>query len=130
MNGSSCLRAAALLSLLVLTGCVNGFEKYYKTSPSAAQVLKSPYNAPASATPLIYNYSNDPKVDNHNAMRAGYVYVGSADFYATASKVSQSQLIAQAKSVGASLVLIHTSFKDTVSGSVPFTVQNAPVVST
>lgn len=130
MDGATLLRVPALLSLLALAGCVNGFEKYYKPSPSATQVLKSPYNAPASATPLIYNYSNDPKVDNHNAMRAGYVYIGSADFYANASKVSQPQLIAQAKSVGASLVLIHTSFKDTVSGSIPFTVPNAPVVST
>jgi hypothetical protein len=130
MDGATLLRVPAILSLLLLAGCVNGFEKYYKPSPSAAQVLKSPYNAPASATPLIYNYSNDPKVDNHNAMRAGYVYIGSADFYANVRKVSQSQLIVQAKSVGASLVLIHTSFKDTVSGSVPFTVQNAPVVST
>jgi PDZ domain len=130
VDGLSCLRTAAIFTLLVVAGCVNGFEKYYKPSPNADQILKSPYNAPVSATPLIYNYSNDPKVDNHNALRAGYVPIGSADFYANARKVSQSQLVAQAKSVGASLVLIHTSFRDTVSGSVPFTVPNAPIVST
>jgi hypothetical protein len=130
MDGSICARATAICSLLFIAGCVNGFERFYKPSPNADQILKSPYNAPVNAIPLIFDYSNNPKVDNHNAMRAGYVYVGSADFYANARKVSQSQLIAQAKSVGASLVLIHTSFKDTVSGSVPFTVQNAPIVST
>jgi pyruvate/2-oxoacid:ferredoxin oxidoreductase beta subunit len=110
---------------LLLGGCINGFDKYYKPSPNADQVVKSPYNAPVAATPLIYDYSNDPKVDNHNVQRAGYVYVGSASFYANARKVSQSQAVSEAKKRGASLVLVHTTYKDTISGSVPFTVPNA-----
>ena len=108
-SGSNLAKVIALLSLLGIAGCFNGFEKFYKPSPNADQIVKSPYNAAVAAAPLIYNYSNDPQVDNRNAMRAGYVFIGSADFYANSRKVSQSQLIAKARDVGASLVLIHTS---------------------
>jgi hypothetical protein len=109
---------------------VNGFDKYYKPSPSAEQVVKSPYNAPLPSTPLVYNYSNNPKADNHKALQEGYVFIGEASFYANANKVSDSQAISHAKKVGASLVLIHSEYKDTMSGSIPWTVPNAPIVST
>jgi PDZ domain len=115
---------------LMVSGCVNSFAKYYKPSPYADTVIKSPYNAPTPATPPVYAYSSDPKADNHRAMEDGYVYIGEASFYANANKVSESQAVDQGKKVGAALILIHSEYKDTVSGAVPYTVQNAPVVST
>ena len=115
---------------LFATGCVNGFEKYYRPSPNAQQVLKSPYVLPPPPTPTVYVYSATPSADNHKLQQDGYVYLGEASFYMNANKVSESQAVEQGKKVGAAVILIHSEYKDTVSGAVPYTVQNAPIVST
>jgi hypothetical protein len=124
----------AILALIGLTisvaACVNGFEKYYQASPSAEQVLKSPYVLPPPPTPTVYSYSSNPSADNHKIQQEGYTYLGEASFYGNANRVSQSQAVAQGKKVGAAVILIHSEYMDTVSGAVPYTVQNAPVVST
>ena len=124
----------AILTLLMLVfsiaGCANGFEKYYQKGPVPDRFLVPPYVVPPPTTPAVYTYSNDPKADVHKLLQDGYVYLGQASFNGNANKVSQSQAVEQGQKVGAAAILIHSEYMRTESGVIPYTVQNAPVVST
>jgi hypothetical protein len=128
------MRAALIgaFSLLALTGCaVNGFEKYYVPQPGMEAAPKNPlFEHAAGEEPMIYTYSDDPKSDNLHAQEEGYVFIGQSSFYGPFATMTRAELVAQAKRVGASLVLAHSQYKDTISGVMPWTVPNPPQVST
>lgn len=116
-----------IIAVLSLTGCAaNGFEKFYTPNkiPDSVRLL------PPSGDPAIYTLSNDPKSDVLHAREAGYVVIGSASFYGPEKTMTKDQLIEQAKSVGASMVLVHSKHRDTVSGVIPYTTVNPSQVST
>ena len=123
-------KVVLLTSALILAGCANGFEKFYRETPYAAQAMKSPYTLPPPPVPNVYVYSSDPKSDNQRLAEDGYVTIGYASFSGNANKVSESQAVAQGKKVGAALIMIHSQYLETVSGVLPYTVANPPVVST
>lgn len=119
------------VATLGLCGCaVNGFEKFYMPTPGSETVHSLPWIEPAVGNPEIYAYSSDPRSDNIRAAEAGYVLIGSSAFYGPPATMTTAELRAQAKRVGASLVLIHSKYKDTISGVVPWSVPNPPQVST
>jgi len=118
-------------ALLVASGChTNGFEKYYSPLPGSETTKNSPWIEHSTAEPKVYTYSEDPKSDNLRAAEDGYIMVGSSSFYGPTKNMTKAQLRDEAKRVGASLVLVHSQYKDTLSGVVPWTVQNPPQVST
>jgi hypothetical protein len=117
--------------LLSVAGCaVNGFEKYYSPRPGSETAQTSPFIEHSVGEPKIYTYSDDPKSDNLRAVEDGYLMIGSSSFYGPPATMTKTQLVAEAKKLGASLVLIHSQYKDTISGTVPYTVANPPQVST
>ena len=122
----------AAITLLALSGCaVNGFEKYYSSAPGADAVLKRPGVEHPVGPAKVYTYSSsDLRAEHLRMQEEGYIAVGSASFYGGPRTMTRSELFARARKVGASVVLIHSQYKDTLSGSVPLVLPNAPVVST
>lgn len=119
------------IALLAISGCaVNGFEKYYMPDPGSEAVYSNPRFEHYNGEPKIYAYSNDPRSDNLRAEEDGYVQIGISSFYGPPATMTKADLIAQAAHVHAALVLVHSQYKDTVSGAIPWTVQNPPQIST
>jgi PDZ domain len=115
------------LAIISLAGCApNGFQKYYQPAQRPASIRVEPF----SGEPAIYTYSDDPKADARSANENGYVLLGSSSFYGPGNIMTRDQLLAEAKNVGAEMVLVHSKYKDTLSGAVPYTVANPMQVST
>jgi hypothetical protein len=121
------LSLSAVGLALLLCGCVNGFEKYYKaridvrTDPS----YDSSYVMPTGKIP-VYT-TDDIKKDARALLAKGFIVIGESSFYMPDNRVNADQLQTQAKAVGAHLVLLKTAYKDTVTGAIPLTV---PTTST
>jgi len=123
----------------LLSACaVNGFQKFYTPMADAQQCQdpKSPCRTNPrfiqykEEPPRIFIYSASPQVDNENAWNAGYMPIGMSNFYGSSKIMTREQLLEQAKNVGAALVLVHSEYKDTLSGSVPFVVANPTQTTT
>ena len=119
---------AALLPLpfLLLCGCVNGFEKYYQGMPDGKLLpaYDASYPVPAVGTIPIYS-SADVDADTQKLLSQGFVPIGESSFYGPENKVDRDQLQRQASAVGAHLVLFKSSYRDTISGTLPITVPNS-----
>jgi membrane-associated protease RseP (regulator of RpoE activity) len=116
-----------VLAAIAIAGCAtNGFEKFYQP----AQIAPTAHIQPFSGEPAIYTYSDNPKADVVHAQENGYIKIGYASFYGPDRVMTRDQLVAQAKRVGAAMVLVHSQYKDTLSGVVPYTVANPMQVST
>jgi hypothetical protein len=115
---------SAILASLLLSGCVNGFEKYYSPAPGSERISSSPYMDKPPAEPRVYAHSSDPNADAKRLAEDGYVLIGSSSFYGPANKVTQAQAVEEGKKVGAAIVMVRSSYKDTLSGALPYTVAN------
>lgn len=113
----------AVLISLALSGCVNGFAKYYEGAPDARVIP----NYDSSFTPgnkiPVYSTS-DVEGDIQKMMERGYVVIGHSSFYGPDNQVNAAQLQNQANKIGAHAVLFHSRYRDTVSGAVPITTPN------
>lgn len=116
---------------LLLTGCaVNGFEKYYTPQPGADKILSNPSVEMAPAVPKVYAHSSDINADAKRMAEDGYVLIGTSSFFGPSKTGTQSQAIEQGKKVGAAVILVKSTYKDTLTGTLPYTVPNAPQVAT
>lgn len=123
--------AFALVATATLSGCAaNGFEKYYTPTASAEKILAAPITIPAPATPKLLQHSANVQADAKQQAEHGYICIGTSSFYGPANKTTQKQALEQAKKVHAAVVLVASSYKDTLNGSVPLTLQNPNVVTT
>jgi len=113
-----------LLGLSLVGGCVNGFEKYYNAVPNVEKIVSSPYLEKSPTQPKLYAHSADIAADYKGLLENGFLLIGTSSFYGPANKVSKEHAIAEAKRVGAAVVLVKSTYKDTLSGTVPFTVAN------
>src|SRR5690348_6334440 len=111
----ACITAIAL----VAGGCTNFFSKYYQGQPNARLVpgYDTTYSISEDNIP-IYS-SNDIPADVQKLMTRGFMPFGESAFYAPDNKVNTDQLRKQAMQVGAEAVLIHSSYRDTLTGAVP-----------
>jgi hypothetical protein len=116
---------------LLLTGCaVNGFEKYYTPARGADKISSSPYIEKPPAVPKVYAHSNDIDADAKRMAEDGYFLIGTSSFFGPSRTGTQSQAIAQGEKIGAAVILIRSTYKDTLTGTLPYTVPNAPQVAT
>jgi hypothetical protein len=113
-----------VLATLCVAACVNGFEKYYTPAAGSEKFASSPYAEKPPAEPRVYAHSADVEADAKRLREDGYVLIGTSSFYGPANKVTQSQALEEGKRVGASVVLIRSTYKDTLSGTIPYTVAN------
>jgi hypothetical protein len=122
---------AGVVVLFAISGCaVNGFEKYYSPEPGSEGARTDPWIEKPTPEPKVYAYSDDPKSDTQRAAEEGYLTIGVSSFNGPPATMTRAQLMAQAKKIGASMVLVHSQYKDTISGLVRYDVANPPQVST
>ena len=118
-------RIAPLALGFCLAGCVNNVAKFDHPNPHfAEQVARGDFDIPAKPA-TIYTYSADHDHDNRALLENGFEMVGYTSFNAAGSgAMSNRQLLEQAKSVEAAMVLVSSKYTGTVSGVIPFTTQN------
>ncbi len=125
------MRLAILGGLVLLSGCaVNGYEKYYVPSSNAESFKASPVYVKSQSDPKIYVHSNDINADALRLEEDGYVLVGTSSFFGPERIGTRADAIEQGKKVGAAIIMIKSTYRDTVTGSLPYTVPNAPQVAT
>lgn len=107
-------RVTALCAALLLAGCANGYEKFYQSVPPPTTGF-----APVAGEPQLTSGTTDARETVIQMFQSGYGLVGLADF--TGPAQDRAGAIAQAKKVGASLILVSQKFQNTVSGTIPLT---------
>lgn len=117
------MRMLAMLLTALLAGCASNFAKFYQGQPDAR--LWPSYIE--SNAPIAIYTTADPEKDVRSVVSKGYSIIGQSSFNAGSNTVSQAQLLAHAKKIGAQLVLFKTEFTHSVSGAMPLTV---PTTST
>ena len=123
-------RVGLLLLIVLVSGCTNFFNKFYRAGNPQAIVATQAQFVPPPAKPALFLHSDDLRADQKRMAEDGYILIGYSDFYAPAKKVHEDQAVEQGKAVGASVVLYRSKYKDTNSGVIPYTVANPAQVST
>ena len=107
------LLSIGLLGLL--TGCVNPYAQYYHDNAAHLTPDMQQRLLPPSAKPEILAVSPaDAKVQARRLLETGFTVVGYADF--TGGNPNRNNLTAQAKKVGADVVLYASQYSHTERG--------------
>jgi len=104
---------AIVTASIWLTGCVNPYTQFYRGKPNGQAV----YGYVPPTEPLQIYGSQNFEADILTLESHGYSPIGYSAFNANAGKVSDSQLRAQAKTLGAGIVLTSSQYTNTVSGT-------------
>lgn len=105
--------------MLALGGCASGFKSFYRPTAPAAQIANARAGAPAE-TPELQHASYPADAAIEAAARHGYLVMGYSSF--NGAHGSDSAALAEAKRVGADLVLVFDPrYTGTRSGEVPIT---------
>lgn len=119
------MRISILAAALVLSGCaVNGFAKYYTPKSGVENIAAIPYYVPSPNVPKLYAHSDDVKADLKRLAEDGYVLIGTSSFLAPEIMGTKAQAIAQAKKLHAAIVMVKSSYRDTLSGTYQYSVPN------
>jgi hypothetical protein len=120
------------IAVLMLASCAsNGYTKFYTPGPNAVEILSSPNIEKAPAQPKVVTVSQQNAQATYSELRRhGYIMFAESNFYGPASKTTNDQAIEQARKVGAALLVLGVSYKDTLSGSRTLVLPGAPVTST
>lgn len=116
-------RIGASVLFALLTACANPFSEYYSEQLGGRHLRDSSRLVAPEGEPQIYTTADHAR-DGRALLENGYVLIGYAVF--NSASVDSSQAAAQARKVGAAVVLIQTKYSHTVSGTIPYTVQNPP----
>lgn len=116
----------SLITILVVTGCVNPYTQFYRPNPGfedARQLPSYDHDARGLSIFLTNNFDRDMPILVSN----GYWPVGQSSFNAGAAAITETNLRAQASQVGAHAVLVSSNYSHTVQGALPV---NLPTTST
>ena len=116
------------LIIVLLGSCANPYTQFYTDllygkSPTEIQTI-----VVTKESPRIYRGSDNRKQDGRALRENGYLLIGYSAYNGTTSNTDQ--LKAHAQKVGAAVVITYTSYTDTISGTMPYTVKNPPQTST
>lgn len=109
-----------LVAALALTGCANGYRDFYKPFADAKKMPNMQLLG-ENETPAVFA-SNDLKRDVRIARSRLYVPIGVSSF--NGAMGSQSDVINQARNVGAGLVLVNSQFAETRTITTPMFIPN------
>jgi hypothetical protein len=93
----------ALACVAMLAGCANGFTEYYHG------MTKEQVDARIGARPPTdprTDLTSDVKGESESRLENGYAFIGESGFQGPRSRFAESKAIAQAKSLGADLVVL------------------------
>jgi len=116
--------ALPVLVGIALSGCVNDFNRFYSNAPISPNVTLLPY----SGATQVFSSSNLTS-DGLRLAGDGYTRIGVASFQ-TGGRVTVDQLRAQAKEVGADIVLWANHYLGAQQAVVPFMQYNPGTMST
>jgi membrane-associated protease RseP (regulator of RpoE activity) len=102
-----------IFSILVLSSCQKPYSQYYHDISHGADISKY---IEVTTEPKLFT-GNDVKTDVIQMIENNYVLLGYSSFYGR--KFNENQAIDQAKKVKASMVIVYTKYRDTISGYAP-----------
>lgn len=107
-------------------GCVrpNPYSSFYRSTGALPAVYSPGEYEAANGPAQIYHYSSNISQDEQAMYENGFIKIGYSSFNGTASAYSESNIREQANRIGASTVLVKSSYTNTRTGSLPYTVQN------
>lgn len=114
-------KICAIALILALGGCANGYQQFYTPAPTGT----IPFAAAQATEPTVLASSGRADQDMLAMYTRGYGLVGYSSFNGPNKGVRGA--IAQAKKVGATIVVVSAEYARTVSGVVPIT---TPTTST
>jgi hypothetical protein len=121
-------RAYILLgAVLICIGCKNPYSEFYHPYQT---VMGNSRLAQPQGDPKIYRYSANVDQDNRAMRENGFVMIGYASFNGAGNAGSQDNVIAQARTVGASVVMVKSADAGTRTGVMPYTTYNPGQVIT
>jgi len=112
---------AAAVSILLLVACANPYAQFYTDQLGGRSIDEFPIIERHMGEPRIYS-TTDQEHDGRALLENGYLLIGYSSFNAGA--VDSKQAVRQAKKVGAAIVLVQSQYTNTVTGTIPYTVQN------
>ena len=109
------------LAFIVLAGCTNDFERFYRGAS---------FPPPPAVQPILYtgeprfsNGTGDLKTDIHEMYSNSYGIIGASMF--TGPLRDQNGATRQAKKIGAEVIVFESRYRNTVSGTIPLTLPTA-----
>jgi len=111
------LLTAALLAVSACAATTAGTN--YSPLPGFAKAKSDPRFEHPKGDPAVYAASDDPDTDLRRLGEDGYVLMGTGSFSAASSEAINERARAQARAVGANIVLIHTPSKDATARPAP-----------
>jgi S1-C subfamily serine protease len=114
-------RAIFAFMTIALAGCANGYQQYY--SPIASAQAVATYGVPVVGEPQIRTSSGEPLRDQEVMYTDGYAAIGYASFNGPMANMQGA--IAQAKKVGASVIVVSRKYTNTIQGTIPITMPTA-----
>ena len=116
MSRSSLLHLASITLLFALSGCANPYMQNFTSTLDKRTPDEKARLIPSQGEPKLVT-SNDMKADALRLRENGYVLVGRSKF--RSPLVDEKQALAQAKKIGAQLVMVAHKFVTTGTESVP-----------
>jgi hypothetical protein len=113
-----------LFCLCWLVGCQSSYEKFYVHDDSALDIVIE--LGADGVDPLIYSSTGDFDLDQRRMFENGYFQIGYSSFNGAIE--DEDKIIQQAKKVGAQVVVVTSSFTNSVTSSIPITT-NTPVTT-
>ena len=111
-----------LLPLIaIFVGCANPYEKFYHDQLFGRHINEVPSLEITSVSPSLYATENMPR-DLQAMVENGFALIGYSTF--NSGPVDSNKAMEHAKNLGAAVVIVQSRYTHTVTGSVPWTVQN------
>lgn len=120
-------RAVCAIGCVIAYSCVNPYGQFYRGDANAR--LRRDYDSTYAGC-QVYPTANFQQ-DAMELVRRGFLPIGQSSFNAGINSVSESDVLGQARRVGAHAVLVASTYTHTVSGAIPLSVpQSSTTYST
>ncbi|HEY3271157.1 MAG TPA: PDZ domain-containing protein [Geothrix sp.] len=116
MNPFGLVALSVLVAISV--GCKNPYTDFYQ---SRQQVIGNDRFVQPQGDPAIYGYSGNLDKDNRAMKENGFDLVGYSSFSGGGAGATKENLLAQARTVGASVVMVKSQYAGSFTSAMPYT---------
>lgn len=103
--------------IIALSGCANPYTQFYE---GAQDARTDPQYVPSNEEIKIL-LSSDIQSDVNELLKKGYKIIGTSSFNGPSARVTEAQLLEQAKTIGAHVVVSSSKFTNSTLSSIPIT---------
>lgn len=118
-----CTRLLSVLSVVLMTGCANGYKQFYTPNQTISQQdLAERRQAPPPVDPIVVHANlSQAKETVESYVKSGYSVIGSSMFN-SGDSVQERGAVDQARAVGADLVIVYyPKITGTQTSAIPIT---------